>query len=58
MGDSKKKKCTYKAGDKNCSLCMEEKLAVDSYINPDELLSQRLELLKVHRHKKRWLLGR
>ena len=35
-----KKKCLeYKAGDKYCLLYMEEKLAIDSYNNSNELLN-------------------
>ena len=50
MGESKI--ChKYKAGDKYCNLCMEEKLAITAYNNPNELLYQRLEILSVCRHK-------
>ena len=39
MGDNKKKCCKYKAGDKYTLSCMEEKLAIASYNNPNELLN-------------------
>ena len=32
-------------GDKYCNLCMEEKLALPSYKNPNELFNQRSEFL-------------
>ena len=48
-----KKKCRkYKAGNKYWRLCMEEKLAIASYNNPNELLNQRSEILNVCRLKK------
>ena len=51
MGDNKK--CyKYKAGDKYCNLCMEEKLAIVSYNNPNELLNQRSEIFNVCMHRK------
>ena len=41
MGDIKR--CyRYKAGDKYCLLCMEEKLTIAFYDNTNELLNQRL----------------
>ena len=52
MGDSKKKCCKYKVGDKYCNLCMEEKLTIDSLNNPNELLKQRLQILNTCQHKK------
>ena len=43
------KKCfKYKLGDKYCQLCMEEKLAIASYNNLNELLDQRSEILNSH----------
>ena len=51
------KKCC-KEGDKYCNLCMEEKLAIVSNNNPNELLNPRSEILNICRHKKSWLLGR
>ena len=44
--------------DKYCNLCMEKKLGIASYNNPNELLNQKLEILNVCRHKKGWLFGR
>ena len=50
------KKChKYKAGDKDCLLCNEEKLAIASCKNRD-MLNQRLEVLNSCKHKKGWLL--
>ena len=57
MGDIKKWH-KNKAGDKYCFLCMEEKLAVVSYNNPNELLNQRSEILNFCRHKNAWLHGK
>ena len=60
MEDSIKKKnaVNIKLEDKYCNLCMEEKLAITSYNNPNELINQRSEMLNVCRHKKSWLLDR
>ena len=52
MVDSKTKCHEYKAGDKYSQLCMEEKLAIAFYSNPNELLNQRSETLNGVRHKK------
>ena len=44
------KKCRkYRAGDRDCILCNEEKLAIASYNNRD-LLNQRSEILNACRH--------
>ena len=40
-------------GNKYYNLCREEKLAIDSYNNPNELLNQRSEILNVCRYKKK-----
>ena len=48
-----KKNCwKYKAGDRYWLLCIEEKLTIASYNNPNELLNQRSEILRACRHKK------
>ena len=53
------KKChKYRAGNKYCLLCMEEKLAIASYDNSRELLNQRSEVLNTCRHRREYLLGR
>ena len=57
MEDSKKCR-KYKAGDKYWPLCLEEKIAIVSYNNPNELLTQRPEILNASKHKKTWLLGK
>ena len=57
MGDSKKYG-KYKIGDEYYNLCMEKKLAITSYYNPNELLHQKLEILNVCRHKESWLFGK
>ena len=36
---------------------MEEKRAIISYNNPNELIEQMSEILNVCRHKKSWLFG-
>lgn len=55
MGDNKKCR-KYKACDIYCLLCMEEKLAIATYNNPNMLLNQRLEILNGYKHKRAWLL--
>ena len=55
MGNSVKKilKCRkYKMGDKCYDLSMEEKLAIASYNNPNELLNQGSEIFNVCKRKK------
>ena len=48
------KRCRkYKAGDKYCHLRMEEKLAIASYHNPNELLNQRSEIPNACSYKKK-----
>ena len=48
------KKCIkYKAGDKYCHLCMEEKIAIVTFLNNRELLNQRSEVLNSCIHKKK-----
>ena len=50
------KKCRkYRAGDRDCLLCMEEKLSIASCKSRD-MLNQRLEELNSCRHKRAWLL--
>ena len=50
------KKCRkYRAGDRNCLLCKEEKLAIASCKSRD-MLNQRSEVLNSCRHKRAWLL--
>ena len=49
MGDVKKI-----SGDIYCNSCMEEKLALASFNNPNELIIQRSEILIVCRQKKSW----
>ena len=50
------KKChKYRAGDRDCLLCMEEKLAIASCKSRD-MLNQRSEVLNSCRHKRAWLL--
>ena len=50
------KKChKYRAGDRICWLCMEEKLAIAS-CKSRNMLNQRLEVLNSCRHKRAWLL--
>ena len=50
------KKCRkYRASDRDCVLCNEEKLAIASY-NNKYLLNQRSEILNACRHKMNWLL--
>ena len=50
------KKCRkYRAGDRGCLLCMEEKLAIASCKSRD-MLNQRSEVLDSCRHKRAWLL--
>ena len=50
------KKCRkYRAGDRDCLLCMEEKLAIASCKSRD-MLNQRSEVLNSCRHKRAWLL--
>ena len=56
MGDSKKCR-KYKADDKYYNFCLEEKLAIASYNNSNELLNQKSEILNVCRYKNIWLLG-
>ena len=46
-----KRCCKYKAGNKYCNLCMEEKLAEAFYNNLNELINQRSEILNVFRHE-------
>lgn len=51
------KRCPkYRAGNKVCHLCLEEKLAIALYNEPDHLLNSKAEILSKCRHKKRWLL--
>ena len=57
MGDSKKGH-RYKAGEKHCNLCIEKKLDIASYNNPNELLDQRSEIFKFCKHNKVWLRGK
>ena len=56
IGDCEKKFCKYKTGDKYWQLCMEEKLAIASYNNPNELYNQRSEILNIG--IKPWLPGK
>ena len=50
------KKCRkYRAGDKDCLLCNEEKLAIAS-CKSRNMLNQRLEVLNSCKHKRGWLL--
>ena len=50
------KKCRkYKAGDKDCMLCNEEKLAIASYSSRG-MLNQRSEVLNDYKHKRSSLL--
>ena len=50
------KKCRkYRAGDKDCLLCNEEKLAIASCKSRD-MLNQRSEVLNSCKHKRGWLL--
>ena len=50
------KKCRkYRAGDRDCLLCHEEKLATASCKSRD-MLNQRSEVLNSCKHKMRWLL--
>ena len=58
MGDSKKKCCKYKTGDKYCNLYMEKELAIASDNKPNKLLHQKSEILIICWHKKISLLGR
>ena len=53
MEDNFKKCCKYKTDDRNCLLCMEEKLAIASHNNPNELLNQWSEMLNAYRHIKK-----
>ena len=48
----------YKAGDKFCQLCMEEKLSIICYNNPKELLNHRSEELNICKRIKNCLFGR
>ena len=50
-----KKYRKYRAGDRDCLLCMEEKLAIASCKSRD-ILNQRSEVLNSCRHKRAWLL--
>ena len=43
----------YKARDSYCLQYMEEKFAIASYNKPNEMLSQRLEIVYAFRHKKK-----
>ena len=47
-----KKCCKYRAGDRDCLLCMEEKLAIASCKSRD-MLNQRSEVLNSCKHKRR-----
>ena len=50
------KKCrNYKAGDRDCMLCVEEKLAIASCKSRD-MLNQRSEVLNSCKHRRGWLL--
>ena len=50
------KKCRkYRAGDRDCMLCVEEKLAIASCKSRD-MLNQRSEVLNSCKHKRGWLL--
>ena len=41
----------YKSGNRYCNLCIEEKLALASHSNPNELPKEMSEILNVFRHK-------
>ena len=50
------KKCRkYRAGDRICRLCMEEKLSIAA-CKSRNMLNQRSEVLNSCRHKRAWLL--
>ena len=50
------KKCRkYRAGDKDCLLCNEEKLAI-AFCQSRNMLNQRSEVLNSCKHKRGWLL--
>ena len=48
----------YKAGDKYWQLGMEEKVAIPSYNNSNELVDQKSEILNVWKYKRSLWLGR
>ena len=50
-----KRCCTYRAGNKDCMLCNEEKFAIASYSSGD-MLNQRSEILNDYKHKRCWIL--
>ena len=50
-----KKCCKYRAGDRICRLCKEEKLVIAS-CKSRNMLNQRSEVLNSCRHKRAWLL--
>ena len=52
-----KRYCKYKAGDKYCKLCMEEKSTIAAYNKPKELLNPRSEIFNVCRHRKNYLIS-
>ena len=41
---------------KRCQLCLQEKLAIISYKNPDELLNKKSEIISKCRHASKFLL--